>query len=286
MSFGKKGLVALQTLDPQFLPMIHTVFIGRDKNVMNDYSSDIELLCTNYGINFIKSNLYHETDYKVNYVIAMGWRWLINSNTSKVIIFHDSLLPKLRGFNPLVTALINGHSTIGVTVIFGEKEYDTGDILLQSSINISYPLKIADAIDMIAPLYGELLNQFFQDTINNKLLPIKQNDHEATYSLWRDEQDYFIDWSKSADHIKRFIDAVGYPYKGACSYVNNKLMRIYDSEVIDDLSIENRTPGKVIFRYTDNSVAVVCGKGILKIKEFYDEENNPILLTKLRSRLQ
>jgi methionyl-tRNA formyltransferase len=46
-------------------------------------------------------------------------------------------------------------------------------------------------------------------------LSAPQADDFATYSIWRDEADYEIDWSSDAQAIQRFINAVGYPYAGA-----------------------------------------------------------------------
>ena len=39
-----------------------------------------------------------------------------------------------------------------------------------------------------------------------------QNHRSATYSLWRDEEDFQIDWSQSAEVIVRHIHASSYPY--------------------------------------------------------------------------
>jgi len=83
-------------------------------------------------------------------------------------------------------------------------------------------------------LKGEILSSY------------KQNEEDVTYSLWRDEQDYIIDWSKSAEFIHRFINAVGYPYKGASTLMDGKKIRIIDTEPLPDIEIENRSFGKNI----------------------------------------
>ena len=49
--------------------------------------------------------------------LAIGWKKLINSSYQQVVVLHDSLLPKYRGWNPLLTALINGDSRIGSTAL-------------------------------------------------------------------------------------------------------------------------------------------------------------------------
>jgi hypothetical protein len=46
----------------------------------------------------------------------------------------------------------------------------------------------------------------------------------------------------------RFVDAVGYPYKGACTYWNGQKYIIKDFIEEKDVLIENREPRKVIFK--------------------------------------
>ncbi len=48
-------------------------------------------------------------------VFIVGWQYLIRQIEGTIIVFHDSVLPRYRGFAPTVTALINGDPAIGVT---------------------------------------------------------------------------------------------------------------------------------------------------------------------------
>ena len=68
-------------------------------------------------------------------------------------MFHDSLLPKYRGFAPLVKGLICGETRFGVTALFGASQYDAGDILFQASVGITYPIAISDLITRVADCY-------------------------------------------------------------------------------------------------------------------------------------
>jgi methionyl-tRNA formyltransferase len=155
----------------------------------------------------------------------------------------------------------------------GSDEFDTGDIIQQEKIRIKYPIKIKDAIDRIASLYQRVLPEVLNRIINGQTLDgVPQDQHKATYSLWRNEEDYKINWNKSSREIKRFIDAVGYPYKGAFSMINDSTVRIIDAEIEEDVKIINRDVGKVIFKKNICPV-IVCGDGLLKINEAYSEDN-------------
>lgn len=267
---GQKGFRALESLDKSFYDYIHHVIIGTDKNVQNDYSNELIEFCKAKSLNYKVQNKTVASGGLKFYNVAIGWRWIIDDH-NPLIVFHDSLLPKYRGFNPLVTALINGDQEIGVTSLHGTSEYDAGSIYGQAKIKISYPIKIAKAIEIVSDLYGTLLNQTIRSLHANQLSSVKQDEGCASYSLWRDNEDYFIDWNQDASYIKRMIDAVGFPYLGARTCVDDKVVVILDSESVDDVSIANRVPGKVIFK-KENAFFIVCGKGLLKVSSFYDEK--------------
>lgn len=280
---GHKGLYVLQSLNKDELQIISDVVIAKDKAVINDYSLEIEQFCKKKSITFYHKN--SEPITQSDYAIAIGWRWLINFSNNLIVI-HDSLLPKLRGFNPLVTALINGDNKIGATALLANKEFDKGPIIYQNSVEIKYPIKIETAIDLISNVYAEIIEKIIAKIKTNTLTYKEQIEENATYSLWRDEDDYQINWNWGASKIKRFIDSVGFPYKGAKTKVNNMELRIFDAELVKDLNIENRTPGKVLFKDNDG-LTIVCGKGLLKIKDFYTNENTTFDYTKLfRLRFQ
>lgn len=254
--------------------IINCVISSQDKAVQHDYNEEIKNLCENHAIQYYdRENM---PSLSSDYCFAVGWRWMLNLDVP-LIIFHDSLLPKYRGFNPLVTCLINGDNKIGVTALFADQRYDTGDIVSQQETAIEYPIKIQTAIEKVCHLYFSLIRELTENIIQGRALVSKpQLAEEATYSLWRDDLDYQIDWHKSATYLKRFIDAVGYPYKGAYTFIQNKKIFVLDAESLPDVKIENREPGKVIFMEEGNPV-VVCGSGLLKLTAIIDDQQQSLI---------
>ena len=261
----KKGFDTLNGINSKYLCLIKVVVVGCDRKILNDYEKEIIDFCIKNNIPYIKKN-----DFKVietDYALAISWRWIINHNEDKLIILHDSLLPKYRGYAPLINSLISGEKKIGVTALFGAKKYDRGSVIYQSEFSIIYPIKIIDAIALISEGYINLVNKILEILfLDQKLISYKQIEENATYSLWLNEDDYLIDWGKTSTEIRRFIDSTGYPYRGAASFLGNKMIRILDAEEFLDVNIENRHPGKIIF-FELNSPVVVCGSGLLKINE-------------------
>lgn len=282
----EKGFRTLSHIIP-LLPQgfINQVITASDTNLQKDFFSEILELCKNNNITVKeRKDSIHITS---NYAIAIAWRWLINlPEQTQLIVLHDSILPKYRGFNPLVSALINGEKEIGVTALFANVEYDKGAIIDQDSTQINYPIKIQTAIVQIIHIYQNLVFRICNKILSGEEIPsTAQKEENATYSLWRDSNDYSINWDQSSNKIKRFIDAVGYPYDGAHSTIDNQKIKIVEVEEVTDVVIENRTPGKVIFIERGKPV-VVCGEGLLRIEKILDQNNVEYHLPKFRVRFE
>jgi methionyl-tRNA formyltransferase len=281
---SEKGLRVLETITGEYgTDHIAYVLGARDTNVKNDYFDDIMKLCKEKRIPFVEKNEFNPIT--ANYAFAVSWRWLIK-DIPNLIVLHDSLLPKYRGFTPLPTALIKGDTVFGVTALWATDDFDKGDIIGQRSITISYPIKIHNLIELLSHEYCELVSCLYRTLLSSGHLKArKQNELKATYSLWRDEDDYRIEWGADAAYVKRFIDSLGYPYKGASSFLDGRKVRIYDAEVEPPIQIENRQSGKVLFIRSGLPI-VVCGDGLLRVMELRDDESELSLLPlrKLRSR--
>ncbi|MCS5489007.1 methionyl-tRNA formyltransferase [Algoriphagus limi] len=286
LSLGFKGFFLIQNLPSKYYSLIDCVVVGRDEGVKNDYSKELITWCKERKLPYLERSEFNILKSSSDYLILLGWRWLINPPEKKeIIVFHDSLLPKYRGFNPLVTALIEGDEEIGATAIFANSDFDSGNIIFQKSIRIKHPIKINQVIQKVANLYLEMFLEIASYIEENRPIPsVPQNNQQATYSLWRDEDDYFIDWTMDSDMILRKIYASGEPYLGAKTNFEGEKLRIFDAKVVEDVQIVNRTPGKVIFKKEGNPV-VVCGQGLLMITDIRDDSGNSFTFPRFRVKL-
>lgn len=275
---GKKGLHTLKAFVSDLGPAaIDRVFIGHDSGIADDHRDPIEAYCRQHKIPVAHGNKASDQALPAALAFAIGWRRVI-MDEPKLVILHDSLLPQNRGFAPLVGSLIAGETTIGVTALLAAADYDTGPILSQEQTSISYPIKIAEAMARLEPLYASLTLSVYRTFLEQGVLDgIAQEAAAASYSLWLDDRDYYIDWTWPAEKIARFVDAVGEPYGGAKARVNNETLILDNAEAVPDVDIRDRARhiGKVIFK-AETSITVVCGSGLLQISHISDASGEPL----------
>jgi methionyl-tRNA formyltransferase len=281
----EKGHAVLHSMLASVGPDAIRMVIGsRDNHVQKDYYEEIQLACREAGVPFYDRK--NTPDVAAKYALAVSWRWMIRG-VENLITLHDSLLPRYRGFAPVVNALINGEREIGVTALYATDEYDTGDIIRQERLEIEYPIKIQQAIEQITPIYADIAGGIASSVAAGKPLPrSKQDESQASYSLWRDDLDYQIAWTSDAARIRRFIHAVGYPYQGARTLLNGETAIIHDAVEEPDVRIEERAVGKVIFQ-RDGMPVVVCGSGLLRLTRMTTADSATLLpLKRFRSRFR
>jgi methionyl-tRNA formyltransferase len=57
--------------------------------------------------------------------------------------------------------------------------------------------------------------------------------------------------------------------------MDGTLVRIFDADCLEEVNIVNRAPGKVLFKHADGLV-IVCGSGLLKVKDFYGDDGEKL----------
>lgn len=287
-SLGQKGYSVVKAISEIADDKIQLfVVVGKDPNIHTDFSIETTRLCQEKNIQHEIANTYSMTSQSCDLVFAAGWRWMIRDvPQERLIVFHDSLLPRYRGFAPLVNGLLNKETEVGVTSLYGGEKFDTGNIIAQQKLQIVYPTTINREIERISKLYGSLAVKVYGMMSESSVKPIGdiQNEKDATYSLWRDEDDYRIDWMRSSEDIAHLVSCVGYPYLGASTFVGSERYRIFEATILPDVKIENRSPGKVIFIENGRPI-VVCGQGLLRLDKIgRDDGENVNNWSRIRTR--
>lgn len=89
---------------------------------------------------------------------------------------HASLLPQYRGAAPINWAIINGETKSGVTTFLIDEKIDTGNVLLQRSVEISPDENAGMLHDALADLGKKLIVETLDGLENNTIHPRIQDD--------------------------------------------------------------------------------------------------------------
>jgi len=177
---------------------------------------------------------------------------------------HASLLPRWRGAAPIQAAIAAGDHETGVTVMYMTEGLDTGDILLQRTIDI-LPADTGGSLhNRLAEVAPEALFQSLELLAKGSAPRIAQDNALAAYAPKLKREDGKIDWSEPAEVIERKVRAFN-PWPGAFTLVTDKSgrqlrMKILDAEIVD----LNGRPGEIL-RAQLNELIVAAGKGALSI---------------------
>lgn len=277
---GLKGaLFTAGLLEAGILPI--RIFSYSQHGDRSDSCAKIRALAHAHGIEFNEDRHPQITQDRI--VLIVGWQYLLPPPLRNCIVFHDSLLPELRGFAPTVTALLRGDGALGVTAIRADAEPDTGAVYGSRRFPINPDTDIETAFELTAAAMVELAADLLTTAADEPRLGREQDHQAATQSLWRDEYDYFIDWRKPAAEVLRYVLALGFPYGGAKGVIDGQAITIAKASIGPDIAFAIRDPGK-LWRIQDRRALVVCGAGTVWVEEAYDAAGSPFRFMQLRKR--
>lgn len=182
---------------------------------------------------------------------------------------HASLLPKYRGASPIQWAVINGEKETGVTIMYMAKGIDTGDIILQSKLELDEKETAGTLHDRLTELSGPVLLEALDLIANDTVLRIPQKEEDATYVTIIDKSLGNLDFTKPAVELERMIRGL-IPWPGAFTFLKGKLIKIWNTEV-SDVSIDGKfVPGRINTSVKDE-MFIETSDGSLRILELQAE---------------
>ncbi len=173
---------------------------------------------------------------------------------------HASLLPRWRGAAPIQATIATGDCETGITVMYMDEGLDTGDILLQRSVEILPNDTGGSLHDRLARIAPEALLESLRLVAAGNAPRIAQDNARATYAPKLKREHGQIDWSESAEAIERKIRAYN-PWPGAFMKVDRQNLKVFSASVVD----LNGRPGEVL--RSDKDLIVATGKGALSLAE-------------------
>ncbi|AQQ54212.1 methionyl-tRNA formyltransferase [Planococcus lenghuensis] len=207
-----------------------------------------------------------------DYIFVIGLSQLVKKEiidlaSKGTIGFHPTPLPKHRGRAALVWQIILDVKNTKCSLFFIDEGMDSGDIIAQEDYQISELDYASDVQLKCHEAFRKLIKKTLPKLLENSIVPLKQNEKEATYLLKRTPEDGRIDWNKSSRDIQRLIRAVSKPYPGAFSFYKGKYKcTIWKADFFKNPKYIG-FPGQIA-NIKNGYFDIVCKDGLLRVYEY------------------
>jgi methionyl-tRNA formyltransferase len=158
---------------------------------------------------------------------------------------HPSMLPKYRGATPIQTAIRDGETQTGVSIMIMDAGMDTGEIVLQEAVAIAPDEDYGALHDRLAQIGARLLADAFALAESGALLRTPQHG-EASVTRPIAKEDLAIDWSWNATRVVNHVRAYA-PRPAARATIAGETVKVLRAHVapggdvvIDELIAPNR----------------------------------------------
>lgn len=181
-----------------------------------------------------------------------------------IINVHASLLPKFRGASPIQTAIIEGETETGVTIMKTEAGVDTGDILKVAKTEINERETAGELADRLSLIGAKALIETLDEIETGKIVPKKQMHSNATFTTKLTKLNCTINFNKTAKQISCLVRGSN-PDPIARANLNGMQVKIYEAYPANVPSTEQKAGTIIAPTSSKNGVFVQCGIGVLEI---------------------
>lgn len=212
-----------------------------------------------------------------DYVFVIGLSQLVDKRILDIpakgcVGFHPTPLPKFRGRAAMVWQVLLGVHETKCTLFMLDEGMDSGDILGQEEYIIEDTDYAKDLETKMCDALQRLCTRVLPGLADGSLVPVPQNEEEATYLLIRRPEDGLIDWKEPVKNVHRLIRAVSHPYPGAFGmYDGAHQVIIWRAEIMENKNIIG-IPGQIC-KIGDGYFDVLGVDGIIRVTEFDNVDN-------------
>lgn len=179
---------------------------------------------------------------------------------------HGSLLPKYRGAAPIQWSIVNGDPVTGVTTMYMDEGWDTGDIIYQGTLAIEPNENLAGLYTRLARQGGELLVKTVTDITAGVAPRIPQDPVLATSAPKLKPELQKLRWSDSAARIHNLVRVFA-PAPGMETILNQERLKIIETDIADLLPANSGTPGEIIAFVKNRGMVVSTGDAPILISK-------------------
>ncbi len=168
------------------------------------------------------------------------------------INIHASLLPQLRGANPIQRAILNADTKTGITIMKMETGLDSGDILLTDEVAININTTYGELLATLSDMGANLILKYLEN--KDDIKAVKQGD-DFTVAAKLAKNELVINWNLPAFTIHKQVCGMN-PTPFAKTTHKQTELKIIKTEMTD--IVENNMTAGVLY---DDNLSVVCGDG-------------------------
>lgn len=187
---------------------------------------------------------------------------------------HGSILPRYRGASPIHRVIINGETKTGITTMYMDKGWDTGDMILKEEVEVGPEMTVGQLHDLLAQVGSSLLVETLKAIEEGRAPRTPQNHEEAVYAPKLEKEDGIIHWARSAEEVHNLVRGMD-PWPGAFTQLNGEVFKIWKTR-LDDLYVTG-TPGEVVKAEPKEGILVQTGRGLLWIMELQPSNGKRML---------
>jgi methionyl-tRNA formyltransferase len=192
---------------------------------------------------------------------------------------HPSLLPLYRGATPLQSAIRDGRTDTGVTIIAMDEGMDTGDILLQERTPIGVDETYGELHDRLAligaRMLGDAIERLERGALERRpqagLAPEDEIAATSTRPLRKD--DFVLDWRLPAVQLANRVRSLA-PQPGARAACAGTALKVLAARPLDEPD-DPRRAGEIAGTRGD-ALVVYAGRGSLALERVTPPNRGPI----------
>ena len=213
----------------------------------------------------------HKFDADIFVVVAFRMLPISVWNLPKLgtINVHGSLLPSYRGAAPIQRAIMNGETNTGVTTFRLKEEIDTGDIILQSSLNLEENDTCGKVYNNLKEMGANLLLDTLLQIQNGTVKYLAQdfsNNYPQAAKIFHEDTEIHFD--KTCAQVHNLIRGLS-PYPGAFFNKSGMNYKILLSQKTD-IKVGEKTSGEWNFSHAGKFL-IACHDFFIEVLEIQQE---------------
>ena len=178
---------------------------------------------------------------------------------------HFSVLPALRGADPVRRAILEALQETGVTTMRMDEGMDTGPILLQATETIRPEDDGGSLGERLAAVGGELLVRTLDGLESGEVTELPQDHALATMAPKLKAEDEWIDWTEPAERVWRRVRALA-PDPGVRTRFRGRVVKVVRATLG-----EGTGDAGGVLEASNERLLVAAGDGAVNLEEVVPE---------------